>query len=80
MNEQLDLVLGLWLKGGGLAHKCSSCGQLFILPEDVNPKEGMIELWAAFSDHAREMHPQAIGSAQTSWLRSLLPFRTSGLG
>jgi hypothetical protein len=51
-------VLTDWVKGEPLAYKCSLCGQVFLLPDDRNPKEGVAELWAAFRDHVQAQHPE----------------------
>jgi len=41
-----------------LTYRCSTCGQMFLLPEDRTPKEAVAEMWIAFKDHVRESHPE----------------------
>jgi hypothetical protein len=55
-NEKPRLVLTTWTKGEPLAYQCSRCGQVFIPPEDRDPKDAAIELQTAFQDHLREEH------------------------
>jgi hypothetical protein len=55
-KEKPRLVLIPWVKGKALAYKCSRCCQEFLLPEDRTPKEGVAELWEAFSEHVDKEH------------------------
>jgi hypothetical protein len=63
-GEQPRLVMTRWAKGVPLAYKCSRCEQTFILPEDQTPKEGVVELWAAFTEHVHEEHSAGAESAK----------------
>ena len=56
MNEKPQMVLSPWIKGEPLNYKCSACSYMFIPPEDRSPKEGMAEVWAAFTEHVSEEH------------------------
>lgn len=58
MNEKPQLIMSRWVKGEPMTYECSLCGQTFLLPEDQPPKEGMAEVWAAFSEHVRKEHPE----------------------
>ena len=40
--------------------RCSSCGQLFLLPDDRIPQEATIELMSAFQEHVVEEHPEEV--------------------
>ena len=57
MIEKPELVLTEWLKGEPIAYKCSRCGRMFLLPENLNSKEGVAKLWMAFQEHIRDEHP-----------------------
>lgn len=46
------------VKGEPFDYECSRCGQAFLLPEDRTPKEGVLEVWAAFQQHVAEEHPE----------------------
>ena len=56
-----QLVMASWIKGEPMVYQCSLCGQVFLLPEDRSPKEGVAELWSAFNDHVREVHAEDAG-------------------
>ena len=58
MYDRPQLVLSPWIKGEPVHYKCSACNQMFILPEDRTPKEAMAEVWAAFHEHVRDVHPE----------------------
>jgi hypothetical protein len=58
MAEEPRIVLSPWIMGEPISYKCSLCGQGFILPEDRSLKEGMEEIWAAFTEHVREAHSE----------------------
>jgi hypothetical protein len=60
MIEKAQLVLSWWIKGELITRRCSLCGQVFLLPEDRNPNEAVVELLAAFDYHVREVHGEAI--------------------
>lgn len=51
-----QLLINPWIRGEQVTYGCSICGQVFLPPEDRNPKEAMAELWAAFQAHVRETH------------------------
>ncbi len=55
-DETPRLVVTAGAKGEPLAYQCSRCGQLFLLPEDRDPKDAAVELRAAFQDHLGEEH------------------------
>jgi len=57
MNEKLKLITLRLVKDEPTARECSLCGQIFRLPADVPPKEGVAEVWAAFNEHVRKAHP-----------------------
>ena len=72
MPERPQLVLSPLIKREPLLYKCSACDQAFILPEDRAPKEGMVELMAAFAQHISEVHPaEASGDAGRQWDRKV---------
>lgn len=56
MTTRARIVLSPWAKGEPINYRCSLCGQMFILPEDRSPKEGISEVWAAFNEHVNEVH------------------------
>jgi hypothetical protein len=56
MTDRLQLLLKPWIKGEPLSYQCSLCSQTFIPPEDRSPKEGMVEVQAAFNEHIHEEH------------------------
>jgi hypothetical protein len=60
------LILNASLRGEHFAYQCSRCGQLFRLPEDRSPKDGAIELWAAFKEHVEEEHREGPPSTPES--------------
>ena len=55
-NEKSRLMVTAWAKNEPLAYQCSRCDQIFLLPEDRDPKDAVIELRAAFQDHLGEEH------------------------
>jgi len=57
-KEKPHLVMAKWAKGEPVGYQCSQCGQMFLLPEDRNPKDGAVKLLAAFQDHVREVHAE----------------------
>ena len=52
-NPRLEITLADNEPAG---YRCSVCEQIFILPEDRNPKEAAIELLAAFQEHVVVEH------------------------
>jgi hypothetical protein len=40
--------------------RCSSCGQLFLLPDDRIPQEATLELVSAFQEHIVEEHAEEV--------------------
>ena len=54
LNEKPHLVVTNWVKGGPVTYECSRCGQIFLPPEDRNPKDAAKELLAAFHEHVGE--------------------------
>jgi hypothetical protein len=59
MDETPHLVMTDWVRGTPVVYQCSLCRQKFMLPEDRTPRDAMVEVWAAFSDHVRENHPDS---------------------
>lgn len=55
-NEKPRLVVTDWVKGEPVAYRCSSCSQVFLLPDDRSAKEAAAELIAAFHEHVGEVH------------------------
>jgi len=58
LNENPHLVVTSWVKGEPMSYECSRCGQVFLLPEDRNPRDAAAELVAAFRDHVGEEHAE----------------------
>jgi len=58
LNENPHLVVTSWVKGEPMSYECSRCGQVFLLPEDRNPRDAVAELVAAFRDHVGEEHAE----------------------
>jgi hypothetical protein len=55
-KEKPRLVEATWVTGEPFAYLCSRCRQVFLLPEDPDPKNAAIELLAAFQEHLGEEH------------------------
>jgi uncharacterized OB-fold protein len=47
-----------WVKGEPMSYQCSQCGQIFLPPEDRDPKDAAEELLAAFHEHVGEVHAE----------------------
>lgn len=66
MGQEPRLVLTCWVRGEPFFYKCARCGQAFLLPEDRTPKEGALEVWAAFKEHVQQEHPEDAESTKGS--------------
>jgi hypothetical protein len=58
LNENPHLVVTSWIKGEPMSYECSKCGQIFLLPEDRNPRDAAAELLEAFHEHVGEVHAE----------------------
>jgi uncharacterized OB-fold protein len=58
LNEKPKLIVTEWVKGEPMSYQCSKCGQIFLPPEDRDPKDAAEELLAAFHDHVGEEHAE----------------------
>lgn len=57
-NEKPHLVVTGWIQGEPMSYECSECAQIFLLPEDRDPKDAAAELLEAFHDHVGEIHAE----------------------
>ena len=63
MKQRAQLIVNVPVSGEPMAYECSLCGRVFPLADDRAAKQAMAEVWTAFQNHIREIHPEDVTSS-----------------